>query len=86
MEISEKKEKLFRTLSKTGTVMFWAGLASSIYTLVTVYVLSGSLLTGACPIAASGPWPYISIVLLALSFLLSLFDRKDKKKVNETHS
>lgn len=81
-----KQERLFVLLGKAGQLLFWAGLASTAYTLVTVYLLSGRLLNGTCPITASGPWPYISIVLLILSLILSIFDPKDNKKTDEPHS
>ena len=81
-----RQRKLFGLLGKAGHLLFWAGLASTAYTLVTVYLLSGSLLSGACPITASDPWPYISIVLLTLSLILSIFDPKGNRKTDEPHS
>jgi len=78
MAVRVEQEKVFKKLSQAGNILFWLGLASAIYTFITIYVLSGSLASGACPLTAGGPWPYISIGLLALSFILSLFDRKKK--------
>lgn len=83
MALTIAQEKVFKKLSLAGNILFWLGLASTIYTLISMYILSGSLASGACPLTAGGPWPYISIGLLALSFLLSLFDVK--KRVVKLH-
>ena len=86
MALTVQQAKVFEKLSLAGNVLFWAGLASTIYTFTTIFFLSGSLVSGACPLTAGGLWPYISIALLALSFLLSLFDRKKKGGSHETHA
>lgn len=69
------KSKIIKLISE---ITFWAGLALA---AVSVYILvssSASLPAGVCPINNGRPFMIAAAVILAVSFITSLFIRKNK--------
>ncbi len=74
------QNKLYRVISIISNITFFAGLASALYLLAKIYLFSGALATGTCPITASGPWIYIALSLLGISLVLSFLKPKDRRQ------
>lgn len=74
-----RKHKAFGWLSNIAWI---SGTVLAAYVLIKAYFFSSGLPAGSCPLILSRPWITISIVLLALSFIFSLFEPERKKKSN----
>lgn len=61
-----------RNLEKLSNYTFYAGFLVAIYALYKVYVNNRELPPGVCPIENNRPMLIVAIVLLTISFLLSL--------------
>ena len=72
-----RKHKLFGWLSNIAWI---SGTVLAAYVLIKAYFFSGGLAAGSCPLVLSRPWITISILLLALSVIFSLFEPDRKKK------
>ncbi len=57
-------------------VSFVLALLISAITIVRTYLIRQSLPPGVCPIESQNGWYYLSIGLLVVSFIISLFDKK----------
>lgn len=77
-----KKHKAFGWLSNIAWI---SGTLLAAYVLIKAYFFSGGLAAGSCPLVLSKPWITVSIILLALSFIFSLFE-PDRKKKNQNNS
>jgi len=76
--------KLQKVLSLLSNISLGAGAAIGIYALIRTYFLYRSLPAGVCPIDMNRPWMYTAIALLAVSFILALFEpKKSKQKKGE---
>lgn len=80
MIVSNKLRKAIRII---GNVLFAVGAVIGLTILVKNLFFSGSLPAGACPFVLDRPWLYLSIGLLAGSFVLSLFEGKNKETKNQ---
>ena len=80
MIVSDKFRKAIRII---GNILFAVGAVIGLTILVKNVFFSGSLPAGACPFVLDRPWLYLSIGLLTGSFVLSLFEGKNKDKQNQ---
>jgi hypothetical protein len=81
MIVPDKHQKAIKIM---GNGLFAAGAVISLTILVKNVLFSGSLPAGACPFVLDRPWIYLSIGLLAGSFVLSLFEGGDKDKKKQS--
>lgn len=63
---------------RMSDIFFIAALSLSAYTFISTYIDRRSLPAGTCPINNNATLFYISIGLLIISFIFSLFDKKNK--------
>ncbi|GAB6109353.1 hypothetical protein [Fusibacter bizertensis] len=68
-----KKTSLQKKISDS---LFIISIGLSLYTLISTYIARSQLPPGVCPIENKTELYYISIGLLLLSILVSLFDKK----------
>lgn len=73
-------DKLRTSIKIIGNILFAVGAAIGLTILIKNVIFSGSLPAGACPFVLDRPWLYLSIGLLAGSFILSLFEGKKTAK------
>ena len=73
------KKKVLSYLSYGSLII---GLVIGIYALVDIYFIKSKLPTGACPVISNRPLLYSAIALCCISFILSFFESKPKKKQN----
>ena len=63
-------------IKKLSDLSFLLAIAVSGFTLVRTYLSQRDLPTGVCPITTYNNWYIFSIVLLILSFALSILEKK----------
>ncbi len=68
---------------KASDLLFAVAILLSLYTLISTQYLRNQLPPGVCPIDNRSELYMTSIVLLIISFIVSLFDRKKKKQDTE---
>lgn len=71
-----KTHMAFKHLSNAAWL---SGSLLAAYVLIRVFFFSGGIQAGSCPLILQRPWIVIAIVLLALSFVFSLFEPKKLK-------
>lgn len=63
-------------MKKISDILFVSALITSLYTLISTYMVRSQLPSGVCPIDDNSNMFYISIGLLLLAFLFSFFNSK----------
>lgn len=65
--------------SAISNVLMALGTAIGIYVFAVSYLFTGALTSGACPLTINRPWIYVALLLLVLSIIFSLFEKKEKR-------
>lgn len=63
-------------MKKLSDLLFVSALITSLYTLISTYIVRSQLPSGVCPIDDNSNMFYLSIALLLLAFVFSFFDSK----------
>ena len=74
------KKKTLAYLSNGSLII---GAAIGVYAFADIYLLKSRLPSGICPVTSNRPLLYIAIVLCCISFILSFFEPKVTKKLDE---
>ena len=56
-----------------------AGAGIGIYALAKIYLVRRTLPAGTCPVTSNRPLLYLAIGLCCIAFVLSFFERKEKR-------
>lgn len=74
------KKKLLSYLSYGSLII---GAAIGVYALADIYLIKSKLPTGICPVTSNKPLIYVAIALCCVSFILSFFEPKAKRKTEQ---